>query len=433
MDNNVVIDKNWVLFWFRRDLRLPDNTGLQYALASGKKVLPVFIFDTHILNDLPPSDRRVSYIYDLLLNLNTQLRTFGSSLLIHYGTPESFFSEIKVGEVYANRDYEPYALHRDNLVENILKSNGIPFFTYKDHLIFEQKEVIKKNGDPYTVFTPFSKIWKQKLTENVLTEHKIDTRQFAQVSGYKFPSLEQLGFKRNHYELPELKIQETYLTHYEKNRDFPSLNNTTNLGVRLRFGSISIRKAVKTALENNEKLLNELIWREFYSMILWNFPHIENSNFRSDYDLIPWRNDPEELDKWKNGLTGYSFVDAGMRELKATGFMNNRARMICAGFLTKHLLTHWSFGEAWFASNLMDFDMASNNGNWQWAAGTGCDASPYFRVFNPVTQQKKFDPEFKYIRKWIPEFGTPEYPAPIVDHVFARERAIQIYKRNKKQ
>lgn len=422
------------IFWFRRDLRLDDNAGLYRALSQSKNVLPLFIFDKEILEDVPKKDARVEFIHNAILDIKSQLNRTGSDILVKYGRPievwKSLFNQYSIKSIYTNHDFETYAVNRDAEVSNLAKASGASFHTFKDHVIFEKSEVVKDDGKPYTVFTPYSRKWKNKLKSYYLksypTEKYFDN--LFQIRIEKFPSLESMGFEQTGIELPSSKVAEDIINTYHETRNYPAQKGTTRLGLHLRFGTISIRKLAQKARKLNETYLNELIWRDFYAMILHHFPKIETEAFKSQYDQIPWRNDKKEFEAWCNGQTGYPIVDAGMRELNATGFMHNRVRMITASFLTKHLLIDWRWGEAYFAEKLLDFDLASNNGGWQWAASSGCDAAPYFRVFNPELQTKKFDPDLKYIRKWVPEFQSLSYPKPIVNHKMARERVLKTYK-----
>lgn len=420
------------IFWFRRDLRLEDNIGLYHALSSGNQVQPVFIFDTNILSELDPEDARVTFIHNTLNIMNETMKKHHSSLWSFFGTPHEFFSELDVSDytsVYTNHDYEPYAITRDNEIKDILESKGIAFHTFKDQVVFEKTEVLKADGLPYTVFTPYSKRWKERIqlepmhsmpSESLL--HSLATSNFLLIS------LTKMGFKESTISVPPYKVTPQLIGHYHETRDFPSVEGTSRLSVYLRFGLVSIRKMVSLAIQNNEKFLNELIWREFYQQILWHFPQVVSQSFKPEYDKIKWRNNEAEFKRWCEGQTGYPIVDAGMRELNHTGWMHNRVRMIVASFLTKHLLIDWQWGEAYFAKKLLDFDLASNNGGWQWAAGTGVDAAPYFRVFNPHLQTLKFDANLTYIRKWVPEFDSLQYAQPIVEHKEARERCLQTYK-----
>jgi deoxyribodipyrimidine photo-lyase len=429
--NSSLINSSTTLFWFRRDLRLHDNAGLYYALKENTEVVPIFIFDTTILDKLEDkSDRRVEFIHQSLQIIQQQLAELGSSLLVFHGNPVEIFKTLKPKLVYTNHDYEPYARERDEQVKNILAKHGTDFKTFKDQVIFEKSEVTKDDGKPYTVFTPYSRKWKSLLTpahyKSFPTENHFSS--FQKLNTVELPALEEIGFKTTSIPFPERAIKQSIIEKYEQQRNFPAIEGTTKLSVHLRFGTVSIRKLVQIALKKNETWLNELIWRDFYHMILWHFPKVANQAFKSDYDRIEWRNNSEEFAKWCEGKTGYPIVDAGMRELNATGFMHNRVRMIVASFLTKHLLIDWRWGEAYFEQKLLDFDLAANNGGWQWAASSGCDAAPYFRVFNPALQTEKFDPKLEYIKKWIPEIGTNNYPKPIVDHKLARERVLKVYK-----
>lgn len=424
------------LFWFRRDLRLLDNAGLYEALKDNFPVIPLFIFDKNILDNLEDkSDRRLQFIWDALMNMQEELIKIGSSLEVYYGTPEKVFTNLtgkyEIQTVYTNHDYEPYAIERDELVEKILNEKNIEFRTYKDQVIFEKEEVVKDDGKPYTVFTPFSRKWKAHLTEKHLQPFptEIYFPNFYRQSPVVIPSLESMGFKETWKIFPSMKPGDELIRHYDETRNFPSLEGTSRLGVHLRFGTISIRSLVAKARELNETFLNELIWREFYMFILWHFPHVgKHKSFKPEYDNIQWRNNEIEFERWYKGQTGYPIVDAGIRQLNASGYMHNRVRMIVASFLCKHLLIDWRWGEAYFAAKLLDFDLAANNGGWQWAAGSGCDAAPYFRIFNPELQTKKFDKDLQYITKWVPEFQEFNYLKPIVDHAVARERCLKVYK-----
>ena len=422
-----------VVFWFRRDLRLEDNHGLYQALNSGLPVLPLFIFDTEILNKLEDrNDPRVQFIHQQLADLNAALKKQGSGLLIKKGSPSEIWKELvhqySITQVFANRDYEPYALGRDKAVYEFLRDQGVKFSGFKDHVIFEKDELVKKDGTPYLVYTPYSRLWKTTFESHPLknypSEKSTNWHQFKP----DFPSLSDIGFLPSEIDFPERRIDSDLINNYHNTRDIPSIPGTSRLGVHLRFGTVSIRDVVQLAAEENGKYLNELIWREFYSMLLWHFPKTAEANLNSKYDRLEWENNEAHFLAWCQGRTGYPMVDAGMRELNATGFMHNRVRMITASFLTKHLLIDWRWGEAYFARRLLDYEMASNVGGWQWAAGTGADAAPYFRVFNPATQAEKFDAENKYITKWIPEFDTSDYPEPIIEHAYARNRAIERYK-----
>lgn len=427
--------KSVTIFWFRRDLRLQDNAALYHALHNHQSVLPIFIFDKNILNQLEDkADRRITFIHSALHDIQDQLVHMGSSLEVYYGFPIDIFQQLlkkySIQAVYANHDYEPYALQRDKIITTILQENSIPFHTYKDQVIFERKEVIKEDGNPYTIFTPYSKRWKQKLstlyTQSYPTE-KYSTQLYKQPA-VNLPTLLAMGFQTSDTLFPSRNIQKNIIEKYSQQRDYPALEATSRLSVHLRFGTVSIRQLVQQALQLNETFLNELIWRDFYQMILANFPQVgQGKAFKPAYDDIEWVNNKQHFEHWCNGQTGYPIVDAGMRALNATGFMHNRVRMITASFLTKHLLIDWRWGEAYFATKLLDFDFAANNGGWQWAAGSGCDAAPYFRIFNPTLQTQKFDKDMCYIQKWIPELYELSYPKPIVNHEIARKKALEVY------
>ena len=424
------------IFWFRRDFRLEDNAGLYFALKSKYPVLPVFIFDTNILNDLSEKkDRRLTFIYNRIQLLQEQLIDFGSSLKCLYSSPveafERLMSEYDIAEVITNKDYEPYANERDEAIAALLAKHKIAFKKYKDQVIFEQNEIVKEDGTPYVVFTPYSKKWKEKLNDFYLKSYPVlrYKNNFFQTEPFAIPSLSDIGFTSCEDIFPLNSIDEQLIAHYNETRDIPGIDGTTRLGLHLRFGAVSIRKLAKVALHVNDTFLNELIWREFFMMILWHYPRVVHTSFRQEYDNIQWRNNEQEFESWCEGKTGYPIVDAGMRELNATGFMHNRVRMIAASFLCKHLLIDWRWGEAYFAEKLLDYDLSANNGNWQWAAGCGCDAAPYFRIFSPQRQTEKFDPDLIYVRKWVPELETFNYPQPIVNHIFARERCLATYKK----
>lgn len=419
---------------------MEDNTGLFHCLNKGNEVLPIFIFDKNILDRLDQKqDRRVDFIYQAILKLQEKLLLHGSSLMVLYDTPINAFKQItekfEVKSVFTNRDYEPSALERDTKIENYLKAKDIVFNTFKDQVIFEKREVLKSNGEPYTVFTPYSKIWKQNLNETYLATFSSEKllNRFLKTPPISIPSLEKMGFEKTDFKFKTPKIDLEILKNYDSTRNIPSVNGTTKLSVHLRFGTVSVRQLAKIGLKLNEQWLNELIWREFFMSILFHFPKVTDQSFKKKYDNIKWRNNEGEFEKWCQGQTGYPIVDAGMRELNETGFMHNRVRMVVASFLTKHLLIDWRWGETYFAEKLLDYELSSNNGNWQWAAGCGCDAAPYFRIFNPAEQTKRFDPEHKYIKKWVKELTSPGYPAPIVEHRFARERALKVYKEGVQQ
>ena len=421
------------IFWFRRDLRLIDNTALNYCLEN-KNVLSIFIFDSQITSQFDKNDPRITFIYNSLKNIHHELIKHGSHLEVFQGNILKIWEEItqkyQVASVYCNEDYEPYAIKRDLQVKEFLKTKNIIFHSYKDQLIFSPNEVLKDDGKPYTVFTPYSKKWKFKLNQSrIIYNDKINFENFIKNPSENFPSLDELGFIKSTLLIPNYSIGYEIIKEYDKKRDFPEFEATSNLGIYLRFGVISIRYVVNQVKLINETFLNELIWREFFMQILYHFPDNQNHSFKKKYDLIPWRNNLDEFEKWKNGITGYPIVDAGMRELNQTGKMHNRVRMIVASFLCKHLLIDWKLGESYFAQKLLDYELSSNNGNWQWCSGSGCDAAPYFRIFNPSTQTEKFDKNLHYIKKWIPELNTFDYPKPIIEHSFARNRALEVYKK----
>lgn len=423
-----------ILFWFRRDLRLHDNAALHEALRQHKEVQPIFIFDTSILERLgDKQDARVTFIYDTIAQLKTQLQLVGADLRVYHGHPleiiSKLVSEEAITHVYTNRDYEPLAQKRDNEIYAHLKQKNIQFIGKKDHVIFDKNEVLKKDGTPYSVFTPYSKVWKEKLTPFYYLSYPTEKyfENFRKVAASTMTPMSTLGFLRSTLPVPTYNVSAELSSKYKERRDFPALGGTSKISIYLRFGVVSIREMVQLAMAHNETWLNELIWRDFYSMILYHFPHTVDLSFKRKYDFIPWSNNEAHFEKWCNGTTGYPIVDAGMRELNQTGFMHNRVRMITASFLTKHLLIDWRWGERYFAEKLLDFDLASNIGGWQWAASSGCDAAPYFRVFNPYLQTERFDKEENYIKKWVPEYKSKSYPAPIVEHSWARKRVLETY------
>jgi deoxyribodipyrimidine photo-lyase len=421
--------------WLRRDLRLTDHAALFHSLKSGMPVLPLFIFDTLILEQLNDSkDTRVTFIYETLQEMSLQLKELDSTLLVKKGTPEKIWQELlltyEIKAVYANHDYEPYARKRDEAIFTFLAAQGIPFYTFKDQVIFEKSEVIKDDGTPYTVFTPYSRKWQKKLQDFYFKPYPVEKYygNLFKTTALPFPSLEHLGFRKGDLEIPSTDF-ESKLSGYEKSRDFPAADATTHIGIHLRFGTISIRHAVCKALEYGaEKWLSELMWREFYMMILWHFPETAHTSFKPAYDRIQWRNKEAEFKAWCEGETGYPLVDAGMKQLNETGFMHNRVRMVTASFLTKHLLIDWRWGEAYFAAKLLDYEMASNIGGWQWACGCGNDAAPYFRVFNPELQARKFDAKNEYIYRWAPAYKQEKHALPLVEHAFARDRMLKAFK-----
>ena len=423
------------LFWHRRDLRIQDNAGLYKALSAYKDVQPIFIFDTSILTHLKRDDQRVLFIYQEIESLKKSYQALGADLLVFYGNPIEVIPDViqknNIQTVVCNRDYEPYALQRDKTLFELLQKLNCDFIGTKDHVIFEKNEVTKADGLPYTVFTPYSRKWKEKLTDYYLKAYPVEkyVTSLLKSTPTQLISLEEMGIESiQKVDFPSKDFPLTTIEHYNETRDIPAIQGTSKLSIHLRFGTISVRALAKAAIAKNETYLNELIWRDFYQMILFHFPHSVQNSFKKQYDAIQWEFNDAHLKAWCEGKTGYPLVDAGMRELNTTGLMHNRVRMVVASFLTKHLLIDWRIGEAYFAEKLLDFELASNIGGWQWAASSGCDAAPYFRVFNPTSQQEKFDKQFTYIKKWVPEFGTSAYPAPIIDHKFARERVLNRYK-----
>lgn len=426
------------IFWFRRDLRLGDNHGLYKALISGNKVLPIFIFDTNILKQFSDKkDIRVDFIIQALQTINKELREkVGSSIEFFYGNPLDIFTELiskyNIVSLYLNEDYEPYAIKRDNDIKEFLEEKNVEVYSFKDNVIFHKDDILKKDGKPYTIYTPYSKVWLSKFNEiDIETYPSEEHLNNILVHSPDNFDITRLGFLKTDFLYSPPIINEDIIQNYEETRDKPYLENgITRLGVHLRFGTLSIRKLVQISNNLSEVYLKELIWREFFMQILYHFPYVEYSSFKTKYNRIRWENDEDLFQKWCEGKTGYPIVDAGMRELNTTGFMHNRVRMIAGSFLTKDLLIDWRWGELYFANKLLDYDLSANNGNWQWVAGCGCDSSPYFRIFNPITQQKKFDPQLIYVKKWVKEFGTKDYPQPIIEHSFARNRTLERFKKD---
>ena len=436
MENTSKMSKKVNIFWFRRDLRLDDNVGFYNALKGDYPVLPIFIFDEEILSKLPKNDARVTFIFDTLQKMrNTLLEENQSSLAMYYGKPKEIYKNLlkkyEIQTVFTNRDYEPYAIKRDYEIKELLEENNVAFTTFKDQVIFEKNEVVKKDGKPYVVYTPYMKVWKEKFKTYNLDIYYTNSYLKNLIKHTHLPNLtlSDIGFKKANQEIEPYTVTPTLIQQYEDTRNFPAKDTTSKLGPHLRFGTASIRKMITKAIaEKNEIFWQELIWREFFMQILWHFPETSKKSFKSKYDRIEWRNNEEEFKKWCNGQTGYPLVDAGMRQLNQTGFMHNRIRMLVGSFLCKHLLIDWRWGEAYFAEKLHDYEMASNVGNWQWVAGSGVDAAPYFRIFNPTTQIKKFDKDLEYIKKWVPEFQELTYTKEMVDHKEARERCLKTYK-----
>ena len=428
------MEENFSVFWFRRDLRLDDNLGLNAALSSGLKVIPIFIFDTEIINKLEKNDLRIKMIHAALGKLNDAMLGNRCNVGMYLGNPkavfESLLKKFKIKSVYANHDYEPYATERDKSIKSFLEKKNVTYKSFKDQVIFEKDEVVKDDGNPYKVYTPYSRKWIEKLKSTGFETCKSETK-LNSLASLELPylTLKEIGFDEKEFDIPLFNINSKTIEKYEETRNFPYLNSTSRIGAHLRFGFVSIRKLVEKALKNSNKTyLKELIWREFFMQILWHFPYTQEKSFKPKYDSIKWLNNDEEFKKWCEGNTGYPLVDAGMRELNQTGFMHNRVRMLVGSFLCKHLLIDWRWGEKYFAKKLLDYEMSSNVGNWQWVAGCGVDASPYFRIFNPKEQIKKFDKDFKYIKKWVPEFQSSLYPNEIIDHKFARNRCLETFK-----
>ncbi len=430
------------IFWFRRDLRLHDNHGLYQALSQNQSIQPLFIFDELIIDELEKDDPRLSFIHDQVHLLKRQLEEQGSDIIVRYGRPFDLWRELLKEEdihaVYTNHDYEPYAIARDKKISTLLSQNGIDFHSYKDHVIFEKDEIKTASDGIYTVFTPYKKKWLDQFSKEYIPNFQNDDslypsekmlHKLVKNSPKAMLDLGEFGFTKSMMQFPEKSVSQNVIKDYAARRDYPEIEDgTSRLGIHFRFGTVSIREKARKAWNLSEVFLSELIWRDFYAQIMANFPHVITNAFRSKYDQIPWRTDNHEFDLWSNGMTGYPIVDAGMRQLNETGYMHNRVRMITASFLTKHLLMDWRIGEAYFASKLLDYDLASNNGGWQWAAGSGTDAAPYFRIFNPTSQMDKFDKNRIYIKRWVPEYGTSNYPKPMVEHKFARERCLETYK-----
>ncbi len=419
------------IFWFRRDLRLEDNTALNKALNSSNSIIPIFIFDNSIIKNLSKDDARISFIYNQLVRINTLLKSFNSSLLVLHGDPEKLILELvqkkDIGALYSNLDYEPYALERDKKITDSLEKFNIPHLQFKDQVIFGPKEILKDDGNPYTVYTPYKNKWLTKFNTSLISVSTSLRNDNFYKEIFNFPDLNDIGFVDSEIKVSDYSLD--IIGSYKDNRDFPALDKTSYLSVHLRFGTVSVREIIRQISDSDPVFLSELIWREFFMQILFNFPHVVSNSFKRKYDNIVWRNNKDEFKQWCEGKTGYPIVDAGMRQLNQTGYMHNRVRMIVAGFLCKHLLIDWRWGEKYFSQKLLDYELSSNNGNWQWAAGTGCDAAPYFRIFNPFTQQKKFDKDYVYIKRWINEFKGDHYLDYIVDHKYARQRALESYKK----
>ena len=465
------------LVWFRRDLRDFDHAALYHALKSSAQVFCVFVFDTDILEKLTDkADRRVEFIWESVRELKTALQKNGGDLIVQHGSARALVPQLAkqlgVQAVYANRDYEPSAIARDAFVAAQLNGFEMAFFSFKDQVIFEQDEVLSLSNKPYTVFTPYKNAHLKKLDDFYLKSYPVDcyAKNLEKLETSDLPSLESMGFERTN--LSEMRLPtgmsggkqlfadfEDRMAQYKAARDFPAVKGVSYLSVHLRFGTVSVRHLARVARDQAnagaETWLNELIWRDFYFQILHHNPRIaEGKAFKVDYEHIPFPNDQALFQAWCDGQTGYPIIDAAMRQLNTTGFMHNRLRMVAASFLVKDLLIDWRWGERYFAQKLIDFDFSANNGGWQWAASTGCDAQPYFRIFNPVSQSEKFDAAGKFIRKYVPELAACDdkeihspweissqkqqaigviigknYPAPIADHAVQRPLALALYKK----
>ncbi len=452
---------NRALVWFRRDLRLFDHAALHHALTSSQQIICVFIFDTTILDSLPRADRRVAFIWDSLRQLKLELNQLGSDLIIRHGRPVELIpqlaAEFQADAVFANRDTEPAALTRDKLVADQLACYDKTLHLFKDQVIFERDEILTQTGQMYQVFTPYKRAWLAKVNDDVVMSFPIrpHLHRLKKLTPEVMPALHSLGFDeidvanlKPGMDGGELLFNEfcTRIHQYHEARDYPAVKGVSYLSVHLRFGTVSIRELVRSAIQlgsvGAQTWLAELIWREFYQQLLWHRPDLVTHTFKPVYDAIPFPNDAALFRAWCEGLTGYPIVDAAMRQLNQTGFMHNRLRMITASFLVKDLLVDWRWGERYFAEKLNDFDLASNNGGWQWAASTGCDAQPYFRIFNPTTQSKRYDPQGKFIRRYCPELAMLDdktihapgilahYPAAIVDHATQRIAALQLFQKS---
>ncbi len=468
------------LFWFRRDLRVTDNAGLYRALKAARRVFCVFVFDREILDALPSRrDRRVEFIHQSIAELKDSLRKLGGDLIVHHARADEAIPllarELKVDAVFTNEDYEPMAIARDARVRESLREHDTGFHTFKDTVIFEKDEILTQAGGTYSVFTPYKNAWLKNLDDYQLKPYPVATyakHLAAPKMKLEMPSLAQLGFETTNLnslgiaggEAAAATLRDDFvgrIDDYREARDFPAVRGVSYLSVHNRFGTISIRELAaiahaETLRKKNagaETWLSELIWRDFYFQIIYHHPHAARSAFRPEYDAIRWPNDAALFAAWREARTGYPIIDAAMRQINESGYMHNRLRMIVASFLTKDLLIDWRYGEKYFADHLNDFDLSANNGGWQWAASTGCDAQPYFRIFNPVTQSERFDPKGKFIRRYLPELkDVPDkfihapwtlppleqqarglligrdYPAPVVDHALQRDKALTLYK-----
>jgi len=459
------------IHWFRRDLRLHDNTALRKAVEQAESVVPVFVVEDAFQTGPDVGAARAAFLFKSVSELDASLDALGQKLIIRYGRSDveipKLAQELKAQAVFCNKRYEPYAQARDRRVFNALNSVGVGFELFKDAVIWEEREILTKTQQLYTVFTPYANAWRSKNFAAPPRNIRKIAPCSVEVASHHLPTVDHFGLKLsqsipNAGEKAGLRLLDEFirgkLFHYGDQRDFPAIQGTSQLSPHLRAGTVSIRKVVSDVLRarakgnpkqknNCDTFLNELIWREFYLQILHHFPHVMKGNFRREYDSLEWSHNESHFAAWKEGQTGYPIVDAAMRCLNATGWMHNRLRMIVAMFLTKDLLLNWQWGERYFMQQLVDGDLAANNGGWQWSAGTGTDAAPYFRIFNPVTQGMKFDPKGEFIRAWIPELTdlpnqlvhepweagllAARYPVRIVLHKDQRAKALDIYARIK--
>lgn len=420
--------------WLRRNLRIEDNPIIQKAAKDDLPILLLFIFDKNILSKLAKDDARVDFIHRTLEKLRTQLQSYKASILCVHGFPDEIIRKliksVRINAIFHAEDFEPAAKLRDDKIKEIAQESGIAVYTALDHVIFHPSSVLNKQGRPYLVYTPYYRAWKEKFVQNLdfLCQQKSNEFQGIEAD-FDIPTLKEIGFAPTPIALPQATVDRTLMETYKERRDFPAQDAASRLGLHLRFGTISpLQLALEAAKTTDDTFLKQLIWREFFIQIMYHFPESMNAAFKPAYRNMPWRFDEGQFDRWKAGQTGIPIVDAGMRELIATGTMHNRVRMIAASWLTKNLLIDWRLGERYFAEKLLDFELASNVGNWQWVAGTGVDAAPYFRIFNPHSQAKKFDPQGAYIRKWVPEFDSLTYTAPMIDYKASRERCLAFYK-----
>ena len=417
------------LFWFRRDLRLEDNHGLYQAALRGRRVRPLFIFDTDILDKLPRADARVEFILRAVEKLHHDLRALGGGLTVEIGRPIEVIARLiaqhKISEVITNEDYEPYATERDRKIRAQLTAAGVGFTAFKDHVIFGPGDILKDDGTPYRVYGAYARRWRERFTADMPKPYRSGSAllKVGATRGAGPPTLARLGFTPAGIEFPDPRPSKKIIAEYADTRNLMGVDGTSRMGVHLRFGTISVRKLARISIDSSV-YFGELIWREFFMQVLAHNPRTTRESYDLRFERVRWRSSRADFKRWCEGRTGYPVVDAGMRELNQTGFMHNRARMITGSFLCKHLLLDWRWGERYFALKLLDYDQSSNVGNWQWVAGCGCDPAPYFRVFNPTLQAKRFDPTGLYAGRWIPELEDGSYTDPMVPHEFARRRAL---------